>query len=295
MTHVLRLRATAVAVILVAAPLRPAHAQIRASERATVSQTVDGTVITVDYSRPQLRGRDSLWGKVIPHDEIWTPGANLSTSLQVSRDVKIAGQPLPAGKYSLWMVTKPGEWKLHVHRNAALFHTRPPKLDDMLLSIPVTPATGEKVEVLTFDFPRVWTEGTELRFRWGTTAVPVEILVQPTYPGVAMSAEQLAPYLGSYSVTFPDGGDHRSPPQRMTIVNAKGALRAIIDGKEPMEIQLIPTSTPNQFMTGYLDKGKLFDVEAMPLRFDMENGRAVGFQVGALGGGAPFMQAKRTN
>jgi hypothetical protein len=279
------------------AALTPAGAQVRASERATVSQTVDGTVITVDYGRPQLRGRDSLWGKVIPHEEIWTPGANLSTSLQVSRDVTLAGRPLPAGKYSLWMVTKPGEWKLHVHRNATLYHTRPPKLDDMLLSIPVTPADGgEKVEVLTFDFPRVWAEGTELRFRWGTTTVPIEILVRPTYPSVAMSADQIAPYLGSYSVTFPGGGsDHRSPPQRLTILNAKGSLRAILDSKEPLEIQLIPTSTPNQFMTGFLDKGKLFDVETMPLLFEMMGGKAVGFEVGALGGGAPFMVAKRTN
>src|SRR3979411_1876371 len=204
MTHAVPRRSITVALTMLAAASPQAHAQVRASERATVSQTVDGTVITVDYGRPQLRGRDSLWGKVIPHEEIWTPGANLSTSLQVSRDVKIAGQPLPAGKDSLWMVTKPGEWKLHVHRNATLFHTRPPKLDDMLLSIPVTPANGEKVEMLTFDFPRVWAEGTELRFRWGTTTVPVEILVQPSYPTIAMSAEQLAPYLGSYSVTFQD-------------------------------------------------------------------------------------------
>jgi hypothetical protein len=280
---------------MLAAAHTSARGQIRASERATVSQTVDGTVITVDYSRPQLRGRDSLWGKVIPHEEIWTPGANLSTSLQVSRDVKIAGQPLPAGKYSLWMVTKPGEWKLYVHRNATLFHTRPPKLDDMLLSIPVTPANGEKVEVLTFDFPRVWAEGAELRFRWGTTTVPVEILVTPSYPSVAMGADQIAPYLGSYSVTFQDGGDHRSPPQRLTILNAKGTLRAILDAKEPVEIQLIPTATPNQFLTGFLDKGKLFDVETMPLLFDIVDGRAVGFQVGALGGGPPWMLAKRTN
>ncbi|MFL5606059.1 MAG: DUF2911 domain-containing protein [Gemmatimonadaceae bacterium] len=295
MRYTLPSRSIVVALAMVAAAFPGARAQIRASERATVSQTVDGTVVTVDYSRPQLRGRDSLWGKVVPHEEIWTPGANLSTSLQVSRDVKIAGQPLPAGKYSLWMVTKPGEWKLHVHRNATLFHTRPPRLDDMLLSIPVTPVSGEKVEVLTFDFPRVWPEGTELRFRWGTTVVPIEILVQPTYPSVAMSAEQIAPYLGSYSVTFQDGGDHRSPPQRLTILNAKGTLRAILDTKEPVEIQLIPTATPNQFMTGFLDKGKLFDVETMPLQFEMAGGRAVGFQVGALGGGPPWMLAKRTN
>jgi hypothetical protein len=295
MTHALRPRPIPVALVMLAAALSPVRAQIRASERATVSQTVDGTVITVDYGRPQLRGRDSLWGKVVPHEEIWTPGANLSTSLQVSRDVKIAGQPLPAGKYSLWMVTKPGEWKLYVHRNATLFHTRPPKLDDMLLTIPVVPANGEKVEMLSFDFPRVWSEGTELRFRWGTTTVPIEILVPPTYPSVAMSAEQLAPYLGSYSVTFQDGGDHRSPPQRLTILNAKGSLRAILDAKEPVEIQLIPTAAPNQFMTGFLDKGKLYDVETMPLQFEMTDGRAVGFQVGALGGGPPWMLARRTN
>jgi hypothetical protein len=295
MTHALRPRPIPVALVMLAAALSPVRAQIRASERATVSQTVDGTVITVDYGRPQLRGRDSLWGKVVPHEEIWTPGANLSTSLQVSRDVKIAGQPLPAGKYSLWMVTKPGAWKLYVHRNATLFHTRPPKLDDMLLTIPVMPANGEKVEMLTFDFPRVWSEGTELRFRWGTTTVPIEILVPPTYPSVAMSAEQLAPYLGSYSVTFQDGGDHRSPPQRLTILNAKGSLRAILDAKEPVEIQLIPTATPNQFMPGFLDKGKLYDVETMPLQFEMTDGRAVGFQIGALGGGPPWMLARRTN
>jgi hypothetical protein len=295
MTHAVPRRSITVALAMLAAASPQAHAQVRASERATVSQTVDGTVITVDYGRPQLRGRDSLWGKVIPHEEIWTPGANLSTSLQVSRDVQLGGQPLAAGKYSLWMVTKPGNWKLYVHRDATRYHTRPPKLDDMLLTIPVTPTEGEKVEVLTFDFPRVWAQGAELRFRWGTTTVLLEILVSPSYPNVAMTAEQQAPYLGGYSVTFQSGADHRSPPQRLTILNAKGTLRAILDGKEPVEIQLIPTATPNQFMTGFLDKGQVFDVETMPLRFEMVNGRAVGFEVGALGGGAPWMLAKRTN
>ena len=42
-----------------------ADAQVRASERGSVSQTIDGTVITVDYGRVQARGRDSLFGKVV--------------------------------------------------------------------------------------------------------------------------------------------------------------------------------------------------------------------------------------
>jgi hypothetical protein len=272
-------RATPLSAIMLAAVSSLALAQIRASERGTVSQTVDGTVITVNYGRAQVRGRDSLFGKVIPPEEIWTMGANQSSTLEVSRDVRIGGRTLPAGKYSMWM-TRPGEWKLHLHKDATLFHTNPPKLSDMLLSIPVTPANGEPVEVLTFDFPRVWAAGTELRFRWGTAVVPIEILVQPSYPSVVMTAEQLAPYLGSYSVTF-QGATGKTPPMRLEIVNAKGTLRGILDDPtEPMEMEFLATRTPHRFMPGFLQHGKLFDVETLPVLFEVVNGRAVGFRVG---------------
>ena len=54
-------RPALLAAVLITALVAPAAAQIRASERGTVSQTVDGTVITVDYSRPRIRGRDSVF------------------------------------------------------------------------------------------------------------------------------------------------------------------------------------------------------------------------------------------
>ncbi len=37
-------------------------AQIRASERGSLSQTIDGTVISLDYARPQVRGRSPIFG-----------------------------------------------------------------------------------------------------------------------------------------------------------------------------------------------------------------------------------------
>lgn len=40
-------------------------AQMLASEPATVTQTIDGTVISIEYSRPSLRGRPELWGNQI--------------------------------------------------------------------------------------------------------------------------------------------------------------------------------------------------------------------------------------
>ena len=64
-----------------------APAQVRASEAASVSQTVDGTKITIEYSRPRGRARDSLFGKVVPWGEVWTAGANLATLGVTSLDL----------------------------------------------------------------------------------------------------------------------------------------------------------------------------------------------------------------
>lgn len=284
--------AVAPAACLLAAP---ADAQIRASERGVVSQTVDGTVITVDYGRAQVRGRDSLFGKVVTKEEVWTPGANAATTFQVSRDVTVGGKSLPAGKYSVWLVSDPAQWTLYFHRNPGLFHTQHPKPADMALSVPVSRTVGaEHVEVLTFDFPKVTTTGAELRMRWGSTVVPLEIGVSPSMTMVAMTPEQMAPYLGSYGVTFagPTGG--RSPEMKLAIVNAKGTLRGVMDMPgDGMELQYIPTDTPHRFMPAFMKDGKIFDVEITPVDFQVANGRATGFVV--MFDGKAWMQGMRKN
>jgi hypothetical protein len=273
-----------------------AGAQIRASERGSVSQTVDGTVITVDYGRPQARGRDSLFGKVVTRDEVWTPGANNATTFQVSRDVTVDGKPLAAGKYSVWLTSDPtSQWMLYFHKNAGLFHTAHPRPADMALAVPVShTTTAEHIEVLTFDFPKVSPMHAELRLRWGTTTVPLDIGITPSAPKVALTAEQLAPYIGTYTVTFA-GPEGRSPEIRLAIVNAKGALRGIMDqpNGEPVEMEYLPTETPDRFMPAFLKDGKIYDVEVAPVEFDVVNGRATGFT--AMFDGKPWIQGKRKN
>lgn len=286
-----------VPLLLAAMPASRAGAQIRASERGSVSQTVDGTVITVDYGRPQARGRDSLFGKIITRDEVWTPGANSATTFQVTRGVTVGGRPLPAGTYSMWLVSDPtAEWVLYFHRNATLFHTAHPRPADMALAVPVPhTTTGEHVEVLTFDFPRVSPMHAELRLRWGTTTVPIDIGITPSAPKAALTAEQMTPYLGTYGVTFAarDGG--RGPEMRLAIVNAKGALRGIMDQPpgEPTELEYLPTDTPNRFMPAFLKDGKVYDVEVMPVEFQVVGGRATGFTV--MFDGKLWMEGKRKN
>src|SRR5207253_2946033 len=92
-----------------------AHAQIRASEMSTFSQMIDGTKISMSYSRPRGRGRDTLFGskKGVRWDEVWTPGANYATTFEVNRPVRIDGHAVKAGTYSVWMVVrKSGDWTM---------------------------------------------------------------------------------------------------------------------------------------------------------------------------------------
>ena len=282
-------------VIAAAVVLAPAvRAQVRASERGAVSQTVDGTVITVDYGRAQARGRDSLFGKVVRKNEVWTPGANQATTFEVSKDVTVGGKPLAAGKYSVWMVSDPAApWTLYFHKNAGLFHTQHPKVADMALAVPVEHSEGtEHVEVLTFDFPRITKTGTELRLRWGRTIVPLEIGVSPTVSRT-LTNEEAAPYVGSYGLVSysPDG--KASPEMKLAIVNAKGVLRGIMDmGGSGGGMQFVPTGTPHRFTPAFTKDGEIRDVEsATQMDFKVENGRATGFIIWFQG--KPWMEGKR--
>jgi len=124
------------AVLAVSLGAAPAvSAQIRASEPALVAQTIDGTKLTVEYSRPRARTRDSLFGRVVTWGEVWTPGANMATTLEVSKDVKVNGVALAKGKYSVWLVVRAsGPWTAVFDPRSKLFHTQHPgfevKADD---------------------------------------------------------------------------------------------------------------------------------------------------------------------
>ncbi len=101
-------------------------AQLRASERGRVTQTVDGTTISLDYGRPQARGRVNLFGDQVPWGEIWTPGANWATTIDVNKDITINGHSLATGKYSMWLQVQEEEWTAIFDPQPRRFHLMPP-------------------------------------------------------------------------------------------------------------------------------------------------------------------------
>jgi hypothetical protein len=160
----------------------PVSAQIVASERGLLRQTIDGTVIELDYSRPSARGRSPLFGEVVPWDRTWTPGANAATRVSFSKPVRLDGVAVDSGVYSVWIEpVERGPWTFVLHADTSLFHTAHPPVDEAAYTVALEPLTSaEFVETLRFSLPEVRSDGAELRLDWGWTRLSVQLEVEPT-------------------------------------------------------------------------------------------------------------------
>ena len=79
------------------------------SPPATVKQKIGFTDLTIDYSRPAVKGR-AIFGKLVPYNEMWRTGASDATILTITDPMMFAGKSVPAGKYSLFTIPTRTEW-----------------------------------------------------------------------------------------------------------------------------------------------------------------------------------------
>ncbi len=71
--------------------------------------TIAGAHISIKYGSPSVKGR-TVFGALVPYDEVWRMGANEATNITTDKDVKINGQLLKAGKYAIFSIPSENEW-----------------------------------------------------------------------------------------------------------------------------------------------------------------------------------------
>jgi hypothetical protein len=276
-----------------------AHAQQHASEPASVSQTVDGTQLTVAYSRPRARGRTGIFGTTVKWGRTWTPGANHATSLTVSRDVTIEGVAVPKGSYSVWLVIAEGPWKMLLDRDTTRWHTQPPKAGSDALSIAVKRETRPFAEALTWSVPEVRDDGMTLVMQWDTVAVPLHVVVSTSFSR-AIAPEAAARVVGRYELRWTKASgvtqqdttrvprDTTPVPWRGTFVvrYEGGELRAVMDPPLNSELPgfrdwvLVPAKGGDAYHPGRLLNGELMSlINDYTFKFDIADGHARGFEV----------------
>lgn len=160
----------------------PAGLSQRESAFDSVSASVGNRTIKVCYGRPQMRGR-TIFGGLVPYGQPWRIGANEATVVHMPSAGTIAGVPVQAGSYSLYVVPTANEWQVFVNRNAQRWGV---PINDAVRgndigSGRVTPErTSSPVEALTARLENASGNGATLVFEWENTRVRIPVTLQNT-------------------------------------------------------------------------------------------------------------------
>ncbi len=154
-------------------------AQIRtpaASPASKVSATVGLTDITIDYSRPSVKGR-TIFGGLVPYNETWRTGANRNTTITFSDKVVVGGKELKKGTYAIFTVPGQNEWDVIFYtdtENWGLPVKWETAKEAVRFKVPVT-ALPFTIETMLFNMDNLSNNSFDLVFAWEKTAITVPI------------------------------------------------------------------------------------------------------------------------
>jgi len=141
------------------------------SPAQTIKQDFGLSNIELSYSRPGVKGR-KIFGDIVPFGKVWRTGANEATVFEVSKDVKVEGQNLPAGKYALFTIAGDNEWTIIFNKEAKQWGAYDYKESQDALRVKVKPAKAESfAEKMTFNVNK---DGT-VTLLWGDRKVDFKV------------------------------------------------------------------------------------------------------------------------
>ncbi|MCU0450627.1 MAG: DUF2911 domain-containing protein [Bernardetiaceae bacterium] len=148
------------------------------SPASTATFDQDGLKLTVKYSQPSKKGR-MIFGEaaskaIVPYGKVWRTGANEATVFSTSQALKINGQPLSAGEYSLWTVPGADQWTLIFNQETGQWGTNYNANADVLkVEVPAkSAATPQEMFHISFE---AMTGGALMVLAWDETRVEVPI------------------------------------------------------------------------------------------------------------------------
>ena len=89
----------------------------RPSTSQKITQTVGLTEVTLEYSRPSMKGR-VIMGELVPFDKIWRTGANANTKITFGDPVTIGGAKVKAGTYAIFTKPNPQNWEVYFYTDS---------------------------------------------------------------------------------------------------------------------------------------------------------------------------------
>lgn len=148
------------------------------SPTSKIEQKVGLTDVTLEYSRPDMRGR-KIFGDLVPYGKIWRTGANSNTKITFSDDFSVGDQSLKAGTYAIYTIPGETSWEVIFYNDATNWGT-PQNWDDSKVATKVSAEVYKlpmSIETFTMTFDDLNSGGATLGILWENTYVGVEFKV----------------------------------------------------------------------------------------------------------------------
>lgn len=145
------------------------------NDRGKAEVTIKGKTISIDYGRPELKGRDLL--SLAPVGTVWRLGKNQATQIDTTAELDVAGTKVAPGKYSLWAKkVSDTEWHLCFHPKTGIWGL-PVQKEGYVAELPLKQSTGSSVELFTIALTD--NKGkANVSIQWGTMVLSGEMGVK---------------------------------------------------------------------------------------------------------------------
>ncbi|WP_397362476.1 DUF2911 domain-containing protein [Olleya sp. R77988] len=179
------------------------NAQVKAPQPSPfqkIEQKVGLTDITLEYSRPSMKGR-TIFGDLVPFGKLWRTGANKNTTITFSDAVTIGGKEVKAGSYAVFATPNAESWDVVFYNDTNNWGT-PKTWDESKVAAKVTAEVYPlpmDIETFTMSFDDMTNGSTMLGMMWEKAYVGVKIDV-PTDKKVSASIDKVmaGPSAGDY-------------------------------------------------------------------------------------------------
>lgn len=157
----------------------------QASSTTKIEQDIGIKKVTLVYQRPNINER-TVFGGLVPYDEVWRTGANSIPAITFEEEVTIAGNKVPAGTYGLFTIPTKGEWTVILSKNVQQWGAyQYNQSEDFLRFQAKSQQTADKTETFTIAFENVKPSGADLTLAWENTKVAFPIAVDQSQEIIA--------------------------------------------------------------------------------------------------------------
>lgn len=149
----------------------------QASPKGKVEQAIGLTHISIEYSRPSVKGR-KIFGELVPFNEVWRLGANAATTITTDQYLKFGDQLLNPGTYAMFATPAEEKWVISFNSNYEQWGTGDYDQEKNVVTLDVEIAESSFTETLEIGINDITMNSGSITISWDQVMIALPFKVE---------------------------------------------------------------------------------------------------------------------